>query len=79
MLAEVKESYHLTAPIVTSENERVLSALNEEFGTRDFIDKLIESTTATERTGHNRLKSLTKNDILEKVSHGRYKKVDPVG
>ena len=79
MLKEVKESYHLTAPIVTSENERVLSALNEEFDTRDFIDELVESTTATERTGYNRLKSLAEDDVIDKVSHGRYKKVDPVG
>ena len=79
MLDEVKESFHLTPPVIISDNERVLGALDEEFDTRDFLDKLIESTTATERTGHNRLKSLTKNDILEKVSHGRYKKVDPVG
>ena len=79
MLEELQESYHLTAPIVTSENERVLSALNEEFDTSDFLDELVESTTATERTGYNHLKRLEKDGEIEKVRHGRYKKVDPVG
>ena len=78
MLKEVKESYHLTAPIVTSENERVLGALDGEFDTRDFIEELIEETTATERTGYNHLKRLEKDGEIEKVRHGRYKKVDPV-
>ena len=79
MIGEVNESYHLSAPIVTSENERVLSALNEEFDTSDFLEKTAELTTATERTGHNRLKSLAKDGVIEKVSHGRFKKAEPVG
>jgi len=79
MRGEVNESCHLSAPIITSENERVLDALDGEFGTRDFIDELIEETTATERTGYNHLKRLEKDGEIEKVSHGRYKKVDPVG
>ena len=53
--------------------------MNEEFGTRDFIEELIEETTATERTGYNHLKRLEKDGEIEKVRHGRYKKVDPVG
>ena len=79
MVQEVEESYHLTAPIITSENERVLGALDGEFGTRDFLGKTDELTTATERTGYNHLKRLEKDGEIEKVSHGRYKKVDPVG
>ena len=49
-----------------------------EFGTRDFLGKTDELTTATERTGYNHLKRLEKDGEIEKVRHGRYKKVDPV-
>jgi hypothetical protein len=79
MVQEVEESYHLIAPIITSENERVLGGLGEEFGTRDFIDEFIEETTSTERTGYNRLNRLEKDGEIEKVRHGKYKKRDPVG
>jgi len=79
MRGEVNESCHLSAPIITSENERILGALEGEFGTKDFIDEMIEETTSTERTGYNRLKRLEKDGEIEKVRHGRYKKVDPVG
>jgi len=78
MIGEVNESYHLSAPAATSEDERVLGALDEIFGTRDFLGKTAELTTASERTGHNRLKSLAKDGVIEKVSHGRFKKTDPV-
>ena len=79
MTGEVDESCHLSAPIITSENERVLGALDGEFGTRDFLGKIAELTTATERTGHNRLKKLAKDGVIDKVTHGRFKKGDPVG
>ena len=79
MTGEVNESYHLSAPTATSEDERVLGALDGEFGTRDFLGKTAELTTATERTGHNRLKSLAKDGVIEKISHGRFKKAEPVG
>ena len=79
MIGEVNESYHLSAPTATSEDERVLGALEDTFGTRDFLGKTAELTTSTERTGHNRLKSLAKDGVIEKVSHGRFKKADPVG
>ena len=79
MIGEVNESYHLSPPTATSEDERVLGALDEQFGTRDFLGKTAELTTATERTGHNRLKSLAKDGVIKKVSHGRFKKADPVG
>jgi hypothetical protein len=79
MTGEVNESYHLSAPTATSEDERVLGALEGEFGTRDFLGKTAELTTATERTGHNRLKSLAKDGVIEKISHGRFKKAEPVG
>ncbi len=76
MIGEIDESFHLSAPIITSENERVLESLDDEFGTKDFIDELIESTTATERTGYNHLKKLEKDGEIEKVKHGRYRKTD---
>ena len=79
IVGEVNESYHLSAPTATSEEERVLGALEDEFGTRDFLGKTAELTTATERTGHNRLKKLAKDGVIEKVTHGRFKKVEPVG
>lgn len=79
MTGEVNESYHLSAPTATSEDERVLGELDEAFGTRDFLKKTAELTTATERTGHNRLKSLAKDGVIKKVSHGRFKKADTVG
>ena len=53
--------------------------MDEQFGTRDFLGKTAELTTATERTGHNRLKKLAKDGVIEKVTHGRFKKVEPVG
>jgi len=79
MTGEVNESCHLSAPTATSEDERVLGELDEAFGTRDFLKKTAELTTATERTGHNRLKKLAKDGVIEKVTHGRFKKVEPVG
>ena len=78
MTGDVNESYHLSAPTATSEDERVLGALENNFGTRDFLGKTAELTTATERTGHNRLKKLEKNGMIDKVSHGRFKKAEPV-
>ena len=56
-----------------------MRALEDEFGTRDFLERTAELTTATVRTGHNRLKKLAKDGVIEKVTHGRFKKVDPVG
>ena len=46
----------------------------DEFGRRDYIEKLTTNTSASERTGANRLKALIKDGSIQKVSHGRYKK-----
>ena len=62
----------------TTAEESVLSKLDEEFGTRDFLTKTAELTTATERTAYNRLNNLVKDGVIEKVSHGRFKKTDSV-
>jgi len=79
MVEEVNESYHLSAPSATTEEESVLSKLDEEFGTRDFLTKTAELTTATERTAYNRLNNFVKDGVIEKVRHARFKKVGPVG
>ena len=57
----------------------MLNALSEEFGTRDYLGMMAKMTTATEKIGYNRLKKLAKDGVIEKVTHGRFKKVDPVG
>ena len=79
MKEEVKESHHLSAPKATEEDKSVLSVLDDEFGTRDYLGKIAEMTTATERTGHNHLKKLEKDGKIEKIGHGRFKKAEPVG
>ena len=44
-------------------------------GTRDYIAKLQTKTDVTDRTGANRLNALIRDGLIQKVGHGRYKKL----
>ena len=57
------------------EDEVILAELPHEFGTRDYIAKLQTKTNATDRTGANRLNALIRDGLIQKVGHGRYKKL----
>ena len=57
------------------EDEVILSELPDEFGTRDYIAKLQTKTNVTDRTGANRLNALIRDGLIQKVGHGRYKKL----
>ena len=60
--------------LIFSEDEVIIGELPDVFLTRDYTEKLVSQTGATERTGFNRLNALIRDGIIEKVSQGQYKK-----
>ena len=73
-IGEVKEAWYMQNPKVPSEDEVIIGELPDVFLTREYTEKLVSQTGATERTGFNRLKALERDGIIEKVSQGQYKK-----
>ena len=73
-IGEVKEAWHMESPKTPREDEVIIGELPDVFLTRDYTEKLVSQTGATERTGFNRLNALIRDGVIEKVSQGQYKK-----
>ena len=73
-ISEVKEAWHMKMPKVPTDDEVIIGELPDVFLTRDYNEKLVSKTGATERTGFNRLNALERDGYIEKLSQGQYKK-----